>query len=261
MVVLKNIMIMYLMEIKRISREGTPEAIKQMEDLTNWVNQLLTGLEVGPFLEPRHFNKLKWSKAQKNFKYVLTPKIKQAAALPRRDQQLLTIRDELKGVADKAFLLASSATKAFSRIIDKHAMKQDGELIITQLGDGKVAAASNPNDSPQLSGQSAKNIFAVLVPQLMRMKHNVSMEDLIKEENIEAIEELIEQIDTMKFDLPEFFKEINNDNNTNQQHAKDLVREGIVKSEVRQSHSIFLRMFFENIQPVTRHYGAPWGAY
>ncbi|MCP4476176.1 MAG: hypothetical protein GY821_16775 [Gammaproteobacteria bacterium] len=36
---------------------------------------------------------------------------------------------------------------------------------------------------------------------------------------------------------------------------------GIVKSEVRQSHSIFLRMFFENIQPVTRHYGAPWGAY
>ncbi|MCP4476425.1 MAG: hypothetical protein GY821_18065 [Gammaproteobacteria bacterium] len=37
--------------------------------------------------------------------------------------------------------------------------------------------------------------------------------------------------------------------------------EGIVKSEVRQSHSIFLRMFFENIQPVTRHYGAPWGAY
>ncbi|MCP4473624.1 MAG: hypothetical protein GY821_03470 [Gammaproteobacteria bacterium] len=33
---------------------------------------------------------------------------------------------------------------------------------------------------------------------------------------------------------------------------------GIVKSEVRQSHSIFLRMFFENIQPVTRHYGAPW---
>ncbi|MCP4476230.1 MAG: hypothetical protein GY821_17060 [Gammaproteobacteria bacterium] len=39
----------------------------------------------------------------------------------------------------------------------------------------------------------------------------------------------------------------------------DLI--GIVKSEVRQSHSIFLRMFFENIQPVTRHYGAPWGAY
>ncbi|MCP3680326.1 MAG: hypothetical protein GY782_08790 [Gammaproteobacteria bacterium] len=37
--------------------------------------------------------------------------------------------------------------------------------------------------------------------------------------------------------------------------------DGIVKSEVRQSHSIFLRMFFENIQPVTRHYGAPWGAY
>ncbi len=37
--------------------------------------------------------------------------------------------------------------------------------------------------------------------------------------------------------------------------------QGIVKSEVRQSHSIFLRMFFENIQPVTRHYGAPWGAY
>ncbi|MCP4474661.1 MAG: hypothetical protein GY821_08895 [Gammaproteobacteria bacterium] len=36
---------------------------------------------------------------------------------------------------------------------------------------------------------------------------------------------------------------------------------GIVKSEVRQSHSIFLRMLFENIQPVTRHYGAPWGAY
>ncbi|MCP4473757.1 MAG: hypothetical protein GY821_04170 [Gammaproteobacteria bacterium] len=28
---------------------------------------------------------------------------------------------------------------------------------------------------------------------------------------------------------------------------------------MRQSHSIFLRMFFENIQPVTRHYGAPWG--
>ncbi|MCP4473587.1 MAG: hypothetical protein GY821_03280 [Gammaproteobacteria bacterium] len=40
-----------------------------------------------------------------------------------------------------------------------------------------------------------------------------------------------------------------------------LLVHGIVKSEVRQSHSIFLRMFFENIQPVTRHYGAPWGAY
>ncbi|MCP3679252.1 MAG: transposase [Gammaproteobacteria bacterium] len=40
-----------------------------------------------------------------------------------------------------------------------------------------------------------------------------------------------------------------------------LLVNGIVKSEVRQSHSIFLRMFFENIQPVTRHYGAPWGAY
>ncbi|MCP4476446.1 MAG: hypothetical protein GY821_18170 [Gammaproteobacteria bacterium] len=40
-----------------------------------------------------------------------------------------------------------------------------------------------------------------------------------------------------------------------------FMKSGIVKSEVRQSHSIFLRMFFENIQPVTRHYGAPWGAY
>ncbi|MCP4473435.1 MAG: hypothetical protein GY821_02460 [Gammaproteobacteria bacterium] len=39
------------------------------------------------------------------------------------------------------------------------------------------------------------------------------------------------------------------------------IADGIVKSEVQQSHSIFLRMFFENIQPVTRHYGAPWGAY
>ncbi len=47
------------------------------------------------------------------------------------------------------------------------------------------------------------------------------------------------------------------------QRNRDLYidRDGIVKSEVRQSHSIFLRMFFENIQPVTRHYGAPWGAY
>ncbi|MCP4475111.1 MAG: hypothetical protein GY821_11225 [Gammaproteobacteria bacterium] len=41
----------------------------------------------------------------------------------------------------------------------------------------------------------------------------------------------------------------------------EKILDGIVKSEVRQSHSIFLRMFFENIQPVTRHYGAPWGAY
>ncbi|MCP4473733.1 MAG: hypothetical protein GY821_04040 [Gammaproteobacteria bacterium] len=45
------------------------------------------------------------------------------------------------------------------------------------------------------------------------------------------------------------------------QEPDDRVAGGIVKSEVRQSHSIFLRMFFENIQPVTRHYGAPWGAY
>ncbi|MCP4473271.1 MAG: hypothetical protein GY821_01600 [Gammaproteobacteria bacterium] len=44
-------------------------------------------------------------------------------------------------------------------------------------------------------------------------------------------------------------------------HYQLQYTEGIVKSEVRQSHSIFLRMFFENIQPVTRHYGAPWGAY
>ncbi|MCP4476229.1 MAG: hypothetical protein GY821_17050 [Gammaproteobacteria bacterium] len=44
-------------------------------------------------------------------------------------------------------------------------------------------------------------------------------------------------------------------------YGASVVLIGIVKSEVRQSHSIFLRMFFENIQPVTRHYGAPWGAY
>ncbi|MCP4473019.1 MAG: oxaloacetate-decarboxylating malate dehydrogenase [Gammaproteobacteria bacterium] len=52
-----------------------------------------------------------------------------------------------------------------------------------------------------------------------------------------------------------------NEGLSQQQAQQRIYLVGIVKSEVRQSHSIFLRMFFENIQPVTRHYGAPWGAY